>query len=314
VWIPEGQWVEWQTGVRLKGPAEMKRTFSIRQTPVYVRAGAIVPMAPPMQYSSQKPVDPLIVNVLPLDAGQSSSYSLYEDSGDSRAFQRGEFARTEINTSEKSNELIVTVAPAKGSYKGMPTARGYELRLVGGWPPTSVTANGRSLASAPKGGAIGWRYEGNTLTTVITIPPVSVSEQVTVRVTRDAGLVARSGELNGFAGAMTRLREAYDTLNQTWPVAWSPDELIDVMQTGDRLTYHPEKAGEELSHYHQVLPQAIAKVHDLQKGPSEEEGRALAKRLGVEQKSEAAQHVLSQYGDRVARATAALADLPGAAQ
>ena len=37
----------------------MKRNFSIRQIPVYVRAGAIVPEAPPMQYTSQKPLDPL---------------------------------------------------------------------------------------------------------------------------------------------------------------------------------------------------------------------------------------------------------------
>ncbi len=46
---------------------------------------------------------------------------------------------------------------------------------------------------------------------------------------------------------MTRLREAYDALNQTWPIAWSPDELIDAMQTGDRLSYFPQQAGELLT-------------------------------------------------------------------
>ena len=44
--------------------------------------GAIVPDAPPMQYSNQKPLDPLILNVFPLADGQTSHYTLYEDAGD----------------------------------------------------------------------------------------------------------------------------------------------------------------------------------------------------------------------------------------
>ena len=62
------------------GPAEF---LHLARLPVYVRAGAIVPEAPPMQYSNQKPLDPLIVNVFPLADGQSSTYTLYEDAGDS---------------------------------------------------------------------------------------------------------------------------------------------------------------------------------------------------------------------------------------
>ena len=44
--------------------------FSVDQTPVYRKAGAIVPMQPEMSYTGEKPVDPLIVNVWPpLDLG-----------------------------------------------------------------------------------------------------------------------------------------------------------------------------------------------------------------------------------------------------
>ena len=51
------------------GRRRSERSFSIEQTPVYVRAGAIVPMQPPMRYTGEKPVDPLIVNVWPLAPG-----------------------------------------------------------------------------------------------------------------------------------------------------------------------------------------------------------------------------------------------------
>ena len=69
VWLPEGDWIEWPTGKHLTGPATVDRSFSIDQIPVYVKAGAIVPMQPPMRYTGEKPVDPLIVNVWPLQAG-----------------------------------------------------------------------------------------------------------------------------------------------------------------------------------------------------------------------------------------------------
>lgn len=306
VWLPVGDWVEWQTGSRFHGAIEVKRNFSIRQIPVYVRAGAIVPEAPPMQYTSQKPLDPLIVNVFPLEDGESSSYTLYEDAGNSRAYQRDEFARTELRSSEKGSELTVEIVAAKGTYKGMPTARGYEIRLPGDWPPETATVNEHPLTYTAQKGTWGWRFEGNTLTTIITVPRMAVTTPVTVRVRRSAALFSRRKELDGFAGAMTRLREAYDNLNQTFPIAWSPDELVDAMQTGDRLSYYPQQAGEQLTRYRKVLPQAITKVKELEKPPSQQELTALANRFDVDPNSE-----VMELKDRFARAEALLADVPG---
>ena len=91
IWLPAGRWIEWPTGKHLDGPAQVDRTFSIDQIPIYLKPGAIVPMQPPMLYTGQKPVDPLIVNVWPVAPGESSSYSLYEDSGKSDRISNGAF-------------------------------------------------------------------------------------------------------------------------------------------------------------------------------------------------------------------------------
>jgi alpha-glucosidase (family GH31 glycosyl hydrolase) len=310
VWLPSGEWLEWPTGTRFHGPAAIQRNFSISQTPVYVRSGAIVPEAPPMQYSSQKPLDPLIVNIFPLADGQSSSYTLYEDAGDSQAYEHGAYALTDLHAAEKGSELTVEIAAAKGAYEGMPSARAYEIRLPCDWPPASVTVNQRPLAAASQEGAVGWRFEGNTLTTIITLPTTPVKETVTVRVTRAPELFSRRAELNGFAGAMTRLREAYDSLNLTYPLAWSPDELIDATQTGDRISYFPRHAGQLLSHYQEVLPKAMAKVKELDHPPSPAVVAALAKRFNVDPNSELVKKKVAEYKDHVARAEAALADVP----
>jgi hypothetical protein len=132
-----------------------------------------------------------------------------------------------------------------------------------------------------------------------------------VRVRRSAALFGRSSELDGFAGAMTRLREAYDGLNQTFPIAWSPDELVDAMQTGDRLGYFPQQAGDQLKHYREVLPQARAKVKELEGLPSPAEVVELARRFKVDPDSEFARGKVAEFKNSVARAEAALADAIG---
>jgi alpha-glucosidase len=139
----------------------------------------------------------------------------------------------------------------------MPKSRAYELRLPADWPPAAVTINGKPLA---QGGKSGWSFQGNTLTTVIPVPSGSVAAKVIVEVRRAAGLTARRAELDGFAGAMTRLRGAYDAIHQTWPVSDPPDSLVDAMQAGDRLGYHPERATAEIAHFHDVLPKAQADI------------------------------------------------------
>ena len=309
VWLPKGEWIEWNTGRHFTGPADLTRRFSILETPVYVRAGAIVPMAPKMSSTSEKPVDPLILTIFPLAEGQKSTYTLYEDSGKARDYQVGKAAWTDLRASEVDGDLTVTISPVRGDYAGMPAQRAYELHLPGDWAPQSVSINGTALKYATDEGKSGWRYEGNTLTTIVMIPPTAVTSTTTIHVRRAPELVARRSELDGFAGAMTRLRETYDSLNETWPLGWSPDELIDSMQSGDRLTYHPELAGKELTHYHEVLPRAVAQVQAMTKGLSQEQMQTIATRVGQDWKSDAANRKITEYNQRVGRAAAEILDI-----
>jgi hypothetical protein len=264
VWIPKGEWIEWSSGKNLSGPATIERSFSIGQVPVYLRAGTIVPMQPPMQYTGQKPVDPLILNVWPLSDGQSSSYTLYEDESDSESYKHGVYALTPVSAVQQGDTLTIDIAPVQGSYPGMQVSRSYELRLSADWPPESVTANREAIVFQPSdANARGWHYDGNTLSTIIRVPSHPVSEAIHIEVRRAVGSQAARAQLDGFAGATIRLHSAYDTLNQEWPFAWSPDPLIDAWQTGDRLSYRPETARVELSHFAQKYTTAQASVRQL---------------------------------------------------
>ena len=312
VWIPKGEWIEKDSGTLFSGPATVQRNFSIEQTPVYVCEGAIVPMAPPMEYTNQKPVDPLIVTVYPMNNRSSSEYSLYEDAGDTRGYQTGQFARTDLIAASKGDEITITIAAVKGSYPGLVTTRGYEVRLPGDWPPQSVAVNHKPVGYVPEAGKAGWRYQGNTLTTVITIPEAPVNQPVTVRVTRSPELINRRAELNGFPGAMSRLRSAAEELSHIWPSIRVPQEVVDAMQTGDRMSYYPDTAGEQLAHFRQVLPQAQAEVEQLSQGPSEEEKQVVAAARGTLWDTPEGRKAMEENPNRIKRALAAINDAMGA--
>jgi alpha-glucosidase len=272
VWLPEGDWFEWPTGRHFYGNHTYERSFTIGQIPVYVKAGAIVPMQPAMLHTGEKPVDPLIVNVWPFERDiddvrpKSTSYSLYEDSGASVEYQRGVFARTPIKATETGDTLRVEIGPVEGSYPGMLKTRGYEVRLPADWPPVSVTVNGNAVGFVKPGEAGGWTFEGNTLTTVIPVPRKSTAAKVVVEVQRKRLLMAhRWGRIDGFGGEMALLSEVDDALQQTGPVAGPSNALVDAMQTGDRISYYPDRIEAELTHFHEALAKAQADVAGLDK-------------------------------------------------
>jgi len=312
VWIPKGEWIEKDTGAHLTGPMKVQRIFSIDQTPVYMHEGAIVPMAPPMQYTNQKPVDPLIVTVYPLKDGEISTYTLYEDSGDTRGYQTGEAAWTTITAMQAGPEMTIEISPVREHYAGMPSSRSYEIRLPGDWPPEWVSV-ARSEDSVVEKDSRKYRFAGNTLTTVIDVAETKVSGKVTVRVLRSKKQMAQRDELNGFPGAMTRLQSAVFTLQHAWPFSVVPEELIDAAQAGDRLSYFPETAGKQLAHYRELLPKAQAKVDALAKsGISDAQKKALEKALGETWHTPEAQAALAEYPNKLARALAAINDAMGA--
>jgi alpha-glucosidase len=308
LWLPPGKWIEEPTGKHFAGPMTIERRFSIDQIPVYTKAGSIVPMQPPMHFTGERPLDPLIVSVWPLNRESNSSYSLYEDSGDSVDYQRGAYTRTPIKASQDADALRIEIGPVVGAFPGMLMARGYELRLPGDWPPSGVTVNGEPLHRSQEE-QTGWSFEGDTLTTVIRIPPKQVAERTVIEVRRATGRTAHRHELDGFAGSITRLREAFDAVRDAWPTYYMPPSaLIEAMQAGSRMSYHPERASEEISSFRTLVQRAVLSVQELDKAFSKRDDQALADRSSDKELLSALWSQKQQRHDEVRRAEALLQD------
>jgi hypothetical protein len=251
----------------------------------------------------------MILNVWPLNGGQSSSYLLYEDGSDSESYKHGVYALTPVSAAQTDDMLTIDIAPVQGSYPSMQPIRGCELCLLDDLPPDAVTANGEAIAFQSTGTASrGWHYDGNTLSTIIHIPSHPISEAVHIEVRRSASTqVVRVQQLDGFAGATVRLHAAYDTLNQEWPFTWSPDSLIDAWQTGDRLSYHPDTARNELSQFAQKYAAAETSVQQLYDSVSGLSGDQLLEELKAhhpDTTKERSRH----YRESIQRALAQLKD------
>jgi hypothetical protein len=258
IWLPPGAWIEWFSGTTLQGPARIERSYALGEIPLFIRAGAIIPMQPKMLHTGEKPVDPLILNIYP---GEPGSTRIYDDADDDLGYKKGEFTWTELRHSRLSDgTLKIEILPVEGGYPGMLNERAYQLRLPPSWPPQSVVANGASIPYSQEKASPGWSYDGDHLATVISLPRFSVKKKVEVLVKVPAGLLSQSRLLDGVPGRLARLHHAYDTLNSSWPKGWSPDVLIAAMQTGRRITLDPGKALEEIQKLEHDMPEVLRQI------------------------------------------------------
>jgi len=137
VYLPPGGWYDFWTGERSEGGRQIERKVDLATLPLYVRAGAILPIGPTRQYVTQ-PVDkPLRVRIYP---GADGQFVLYEDDGASFAYERGEFLRLQMQWNDRSRQL--RLALAQGSRMFGPPVREMEIELSTGGGQKNVSFRG----------------------------------------------------------------------------------------------------------------------------------------------------------------------------
>jgi alpha-glucosidase len=99
--------------------------------PVFVRAGAILPIGPLVQSTEDTPQGPLTLRIY---AGDDCRGSLYTDDGKSFAFERGDFLRMSFTCAVTSNGIEVTISKRDGNF--VPWWKSLRLEIYG-WMPAS---------------------------------------------------------------------------------------------------------------------------------------------------------------------------------
>jgi alpha-D-xyloside xylohydrolase len=124
VYLPRGAgFYDFWTGAYHEGGQTLVAPAPLASIPLYVKAGSILPMGPELQYTDEKPADPLTLWVY---TGADAAFELYEDDGTSYAYEKGAFSTIPMRWDEAKRRL--TIGERTGSFPGMLQDR--ELRVV----------------------------------------------------------------------------------------------------------------------------------------------------------------------------------------
>ncbi|HEU0368256.1 MAG TPA: DUF5110 domain-containing protein, partial [Candidatus Acidoferrum sp.] len=115
LYLPKGNWYNFWTGESVEGGRAIDTPAPLEEMPIFVRAGAILPMGPTIEYAQQPSNDPLEIRVY---TGADGDFTFYEDDGDTYDYEKGAFATIPIHWNEATHRLII--GARKGSYAGMP--------------------------------------------------------------------------------------------------------------------------------------------------------------------------------------------------
>ena len=125
IYLPRGTWYDFWTDERMDGGREITRAVDLETMPLYVRAGAILPLGPVKQYVEQNSDEPLTVYVYP---GADGSFTLYEDDGRSFNYRRGEWMGLDMAWNDAGRVLRIKLA--SGSKMLPPLRRAIQIKVA----------------------------------------------------------------------------------------------------------------------------------------------------------------------------------------
>lgn len=129
VYLPDGEWVDYWTGERFSGGKHIVAEAPLNRLPLYVKAGAILPQTALVQSTDETPDGPLIIEIFAGSDGTSSRFQVYEDDGQTTAYQQGAYRLMEIGWEQQPDRATVHVAALHNGYK--PAWQGLEIRIRG---------------------------------------------------------------------------------------------------------------------------------------------------------------------------------------
>jgi alpha-D-xyloside xylohydrolase len=141
VYLPKGcRWFDFRIGKEFEGGQEITANAPIETMPLFVKAGSIIPMGPVVQYSTEKPADPIELRVYP---GADATFTLYEDENDNFNYRNGQYQKITFRYNDSGKTL--TISRPEGTFPGSLDRRTFHVMKVGegnGMKPQIVDYSG----------------------------------------------------------------------------------------------------------------------------------------------------------------------------
>ena len=172
VWLPAGDWFDFFNADRYPGDGWHALYGTLRDIPVFARAGGIVPLAARSDWSATENPRLFAVHLFP---GADNEFLLYEDD-DAVAS-----SRTPFRLDWSTQKWQATIAPSEGDSAFLPAERSFELHFRGIVEAAEVTAE---LDGQPV--EVNAEYEAATRTLKVAALTKNAEQKLVVAVTAAA--------------------------------------------------------------------------------------------------------------------------------
>jgi alpha-glucosidase (family GH31 glycosyl hydrolase) len=134
LYLPDGVWYDfWRPDRPIAGRQTLTQTVALDRIPIFVRAGAILPLDPVRQYVDEPVTEPTTIRVYP---GADGEFRLYQDDGRSMAYLEGQGGWIRLTWDDAAR--VLTLEP-----EGAPPApRRFHVLLATEREPRSVEFTG----------------------------------------------------------------------------------------------------------------------------------------------------------------------------
>lgn len=119
VYLPKGRWLDVFSGKIYSGNRTITKKYGLREMPLFVRLGALIPLAHEARNTKEQKWDRLVYDFYPDKSATDCGY-LYEDDTLTTAYKFGQFrkSRYEAKFCNECNAFIVKLYSAEGSFEG----------------------------------------------------------------------------------------------------------------------------------------------------------------------------------------------------
>jgi len=159
VYLPAGTgWYDLKSGRYFEGGQTIQADAPYTDIPIFVKEGSIIPFGPDIQYTTEKPADPIHLFVY---TGADGAFTLYEDENVNYNYEKGAFSMIQLTYNEATQSLII--GAYQGEFPGMLKERKFEIVWVGKDKPVGLwirQAHHKDFEITP---AQTVRYDGNEL-------------------------------------------------------------------------------------------------------------------------------------------------------
>jgi alpha-glucosidase/alpha-D-xyloside xylohydrolase len=139
--LPKGTWYDWWTNALVAGGERVTRQVDLATMPIYVRAGAIIPVDPVRQYTGEAVPGPTTLKVY---RGADGQYTLYEDDGISQEYLKGRGSWTRMAWNDRARQLTIEPGAPRGA-TNVAANRTFRVQLLPEGTTRDVTYAGRRV-------------------------------------------------------------------------------------------------------------------------------------------------------------------------